>query len=1850
MLKKIIIGLFSFIALAVIGAGIYIYTLDWDKHKALVAQRFSQITGLNAVIEGQLNVELFPSPKFSAGLVKFYKNGNNRDPLMNINQISSNIELKPLLDNKFILKSMTLTQPTVNLEISEKGDFNWSGFGALGQNKSGNIEVSFNDIRMNSATFKYNDLRSNKSFQLTNISANISAPTLQGPYKTNGSFIHNNSEIKFNGDIVKNNDALMLKMTVENAPTAAKIFIDGTLGSKAKGTLTFETKSLTDTIAVIFGKDTINDVYKEPLYFSFKYDYDNDLAKLDNFTVKYGQSSIGTGNAVIKNGQPRREISANFDMTQFNINLIENISRDYINMVNSGKKLSDASFFNYDGTLNIKAGQAFINGTEAKNLNFGLRFKDGVLDLTRMGVTMAGDTLLKAVGKINLNNGIDYQFNQVFESKDLRTFASVFGIDLAKLANSEQKKSIFKRAKAEIKISGNLDSMKVFVPNGIIDATSFKGNFGFVKKDGEQYVLADVSASQILFDKYLAQLPKDKDGASLENKVVYQLNLIPWNKDINLDITAAVGSAVYHEVPIEKMQLQFTLFKENLTVKKFAAANFGGGAVNMSFEADKVYSKPYFKELSFDVRTNNFPLFSNTLGIKNLTKPLFKRKLFAAQGALSGTFDHFSLSSVQKFGDTEFSYTGTVDNTKEVIVNGDLELKSNNFSNFIKALDLDYTPDLPLTSFILKGKIKGTDELFALDEVNAYLGANSIKGRFDFDNSEKTPKLAGQFDFDKFDADRLFNLNKKTVLAAKAPKQTAFIAPLDFEEKKIDYSSLKKVDFNLALTAKQLVYKNKTYTNAKTNVLLKNGILKVDSLSFVKDDMSVLLKFILDSNNIAKIKGSFNVEGFSLLPLGGTVYMIEGGVLSAEGTFSSSAGSVREFIGNLNAKGKFKLLQTAMKGWDLDIIKFEFEQRKTLKGFEDAIMKSLKTGRSTFTKISGNYEITQGLLISDNTLFESPVVKINMKLDLNLNDWLFNATFNGIYDNATFSDVLKFSYTGNLADPQLKLNLSESIKRIRDTENMINEAKNSQEKAQKERLNEKIRALNEDFNNELQNISRLTLDTIRFKPISNNENVVNVYEHSVKILQDSETKLKLMADTLRTQPNEETLLNLGAELEIEKSKIKFVPKTLEDNFIVDSKYIFDETFNKISWLYNAAQNNASYYSGLTDVYMQQVDIMANTDTPVDEEKQKALQKGIDDINDDIERINGLYNKIRDNYLNIIDSQKISEMKKNNEAAKQALETVFVYTERMNNKIIDSIENFRAALNINARDYDEYMVYLPKTVEGIDASKPTIGSKQTSESKNDNIGNKDKKQTETSSKEDNKNDVVNKTDEETKKKDDILSLDINSVKGGIASLIKKIKTNTPKTADVKVAQLEVKAPVVKTIVNEKPKTDKNEVKPVVDSEPKEAVIVHKEEAKKKVEETAKKEAPKEVKEIVIAHKKEIQEEAPKEVKGAMIAYKEEVKKEEVKEAKEEVKTIQTAEQVQPIQQKKETPENTSDKQENIIVAQTIQAPLKPFVEKKIVDEKDIENKKPVLALKEEKNEVKTAEQILPAAEPDHIIVADEQAQQTLLSSDRQTSVIQTAETQTVLPASVTTPETLLENTKSAMNDIMAKIKQTESNVKSLFIENEENQKAKILAYKQQFPSFKKELSGNFFGKSGTAQNSFFKTNPVVALGIGKDENSLISAEIADSLSRKQGFSRSKNIPSIALNNNNLAFHLASKESDPKENTFQSPLIKLLSDERLDDDFSVKLSHLTDDVPVYIETPSTKVEQNTHKYVFSTTDGKTLSFSGTSGKSALKEENSSPVSPKPENKYLFAQNQISSRIFSGEISKAKTLYVK
>ena len=452
--------------------------------------------------------------------------------------------------------------------------------------------------------------------------------------------------------------------------------------------------------------------------------------------------------------------------------------------------------------------------------------------------------------------------------------------------------------------------------------------------------------------------------------------------------------------------------------------------------------------------------------------------------------------------------------------------------------------------------------------------------------------------------------------------------------------------------------------------------------------------------------GNYKLKGIALPNLGVSVYMIKNGLLNIEGEFNSLATSKKEFFNNLDATGEFELNNASIQGFDFDIIKFEFEQTHSTAGFEDKILNSLKSGTSVFPVIKGKYNITRGVIVSDNMSFMSPVVDMNATFNLNLSDWLFYTTFDAVFHNATFSDILKFKMTGSMNNPSVSVELSDTLQRIGSVEKMSKDIIKKEEQKKIDELNNKIRSIEKDINSTLTTISRIHYDVARFKPISSNEDVIKTYDSNIKLLQQTEKTIQKIKDDIFKAKDLDTLVNLNNKFLTEDAKLKFVSKTLEDNFIIDGKYIFDDIFNKIAWVYNVIQNNSSYYNNITDVYMAQVEYSKTSENPISSDVEEMLANSVYTVKNTAEKATELHNKFRDNYLSMIDTYKVADMKENNEVANQALKTMFTYAKQLNNDMVISLDKFREVLDIKARDYNDYMVHVPARVEDIDITKPT----------------------------------------------------------------------------------------------------------------------------------------------------------------------------------------------------------------------------------------------------------------------------------------------------------------------------------------------------------------------------------------------------------------------------------------------------------------------------------------------------------------------------------------------------------------
>ena len=69
-MKKLLLFLLALVVFAVVGVSVYVSTIDWNQHKNVIAQQFSEATGKRIVFEGPVSFKFLPTPYLNASNVK----------------------------------------------------------------------------------------------------------------------------------------------------------------------------------------------------------------------------------------------------------------------------------------------------------------------------------------------------------------------------------------------------------------------------------------------------------------------------------------------------------------------------------------------------------------------------------------------------------------------------------------------------------------------------------------------------------------------------------------------------------------------------------------------------------------------------------------------------------------------------------------------------------------------------------------------------------------------------------------------------------------------------------------------------------------------------------------------------------------------------------------------------------------------------------------------------------------------------------------------------------------------------------------------------------------------------------------------------------------------------------------------------------------------------------------------------------------------------------------------------------------------------------------------------------------------------------------------------------------------------------------------------------------------------------------------------------------------------------------------------------------------------------------------------------------------------------------------------
>jgi uncharacterized protein involved in outer membrane biogenesis len=176
-------GILLILAAGALGFGPFF--INWNSYKAEFQRQASLITGRRVVIDGPLNVRLFPWPRMTAGNVHISNPaGAMLADLASIEMVEAEIAAAPLLSGQISLRKVRLIKPVFSLERMAAGGVNWKlnpVTSVAGLPEADQIAVA--GIEIVDGKLFFGDGRRGGLSELTGLEGRLKAPTLEGPWR-----------------------------------------------------------------------------------------------------------------------------------------------------------------------------------------------------------------------------------------------------------------------------------------------------------------------------------------------------------------------------------------------------------------------------------------------------------------------------------------------------------------------------------------------------------------------------------------------------------------------------------------------------------------------------------------------------------------------------------------------------------------------------------------------------------------------------------------------------------------------------------------------------------------------------------------------------------------------------------------------------------------------------------------------------------------------------------------------------------------------------------------------------------------------------------------------------------------------------------------------------------------------------------------------------------------------------------------------------------------------------------------------------------------------------------------------------------------------------------------------------------------------------------------------------------------------------------------------------------------------------------------------------------------------------------------------------------------------------------
>ena len=247
----------ALLGLALIGLIGTSWFLNRDALREAVEAQIRAVTGLDLVVTGAIDVSVFPGSYVSFHDVGL-KGGGTTDPALQVDVLTANLRLLPLLLRRFEIADVMMLRPHIRVVRDGKGESNWTPFVdtiARKMKPGAENQVSFSEIRIQDGVLDYEDASSKVSEILGDIDLSLAWPSISRSFAATGQFDWRGERI--DGSIAASDFIAMLsgdrsglKARLASAPM--KLAFDGNVANRTslmmEGTVTIDSPSLRNAL------------------------------------------------------------------------------------------------------------------------------------------------------------------------------------------------------------------------------------------------------------------------------------------------------------------------------------------------------------------------------------------------------------------------------------------------------------------------------------------------------------------------------------------------------------------------------------------------------------------------------------------------------------------------------------------------------------------------------------------------------------------------------------------------------------------------------------------------------------------------------------------------------------------------------------------------------------------------------------------------------------------------------------------------------------------------------------------------------------------------------------------------------------------------------------------------------------------------------------------------------------------------------------------------------------------------------------------------------------------------------------------------------------------------------------------------------------------------------------------------------------------------------------------------------------------------------------------------------------------------------------------------------------------